>query len=306
MKIVGLAVLITALFVTPLWSTTLRDVLKEHGFDYVPLMDLDLPILGQEISDTEDFFCVGYFIHGADPEIHVVLFDRRKLQWFETKLNLRESEYCFGSNAITGIQYSKNFVHLETHINPSAGCTLIFTKELQFRKALYGWPLAMFDDETVVYHNSEVHFAPTHPAAISLYNPVTKSAREIYPLKPYQRIRLGHIEKMRQLYSDEDWCREKNHHCDPESFDDSIGDLEINNETDSLIFQAQFSGDYWKDPEGSEVESLAVIYLYRHVRDPDRVEYREILEKDLKNRFGDHPLSEYLQPAILSRIFGFE
>ncbi len=306
MKIVGLAVLITALFVTPLWSTTLRDVLKEHGFDYVPLMDLDLPILGQEISDTEDFFSVGYFIYGADPEIHVALFDRKKLQWFETKLNLREPEYCFGSSAITGIQYSKIFVHLETHINPSAGCTLIFTKELQFRKALYGWPLAMFDDETVVYHNSEVHFAPTHPATISIYNPVTKSGRKIYPLKPYQRIRLGHIEKMRHFYSDENWCREKNHHCDPESFDDSIGDLEINNKTDTLIFQAQFSGDYWKDPESANEESLSVIYVYRHVRDPQRIEYREILEKDLKEQFGDHPLSEYLRPAILSRIFGSE
>ena len=306
MKIAALAILMMVSSFTPLWSTTLRDVLKEHGFDYVPLMDLELAIVGQEIYDTEDLFCVGYFVHGADPEIHVVLFDRKKFKWFETKVNLSESEFCFGSNAITAILYSKNFVHLETHINPSAGCTLIFTKELQFRKALYGWPLGTFDDETVVYHHSEVHFAPTHPASISLYNTVTKYSRRIYPMKPYQAIRLGHIKKMRQLYSDEEWCRRNNHHCDPESFNDSIGDLEVNNKTDSLIFQARFSGDYWKDPEGSEKESIDVIYLYRHVRYPHRIEYREILEKDLKKRFGDHPLSHYLRPVILSQIFGSE
>lgn len=305
MRILALAIFIIVSLFTPLWSTTLRDVLKENGFDYVLLTDLDLPLLGQEVSSTTDVFCVGYFIDGTAPEIHVVLFDRQKLQWFETKVNLRESEYCFGSNEITGIQYSKNFLHLETHINPSAGCTLIFTRRLQFQKALYGWPLAIFDDETVVYHHSEVHFAPTHPASISLHNPVTRSGKKIYPMKPFQAIGLRHIEKMKEVYSDEDWCREKNHHCDPESFNDSIGSLEISNKTDSLIFQAH-SGDYWKDPEGSKDESIRVIYVYRHVRDPHRIEYKEALEQDVKKQFGEHPLSDYLQPEILSQIFGSE
>ncbi|MCI0605856.1 hypothetical protein L0156_22955 [bacterium] len=279
--------------------------MKENGFDYVPLRDLDLSLLGAEVSNTADVFCVGYFVDGTDPEIHVVLFDRKKLQWFETKVNLRESDYCFGSNAITGIQYSKNFLHLETHINPSAGCTLIFNKKLQFQKALYGWPLAIFDDETVVYHNSEVHFAPTHPATISLYNPVTKSGKEIYPMKPYQAVRLKYIEKMKEVYSDQNWCREKNHHCDPESFNVSIGDLEINNKTDSIIFQAHFSGDYWKDPEATKNELIPVVYVYRHVRDP-QIEYREVVEKDLKKWYGHHSLADYLQPEMLSKIFGPE
>lgn len=306
MRILALAILIFASSITSSWSITLRDVLTEHGFDHVSLSDLDLAILGPEISDTEDYFSVGYFVDATDPEIHVVLFDRKNKQWFKNEIKLEGTEFCFGSNAITGIQYSKKFVHLETHINPSAGCTLIFTKKLRFQKALYGWPLATFADETVVYHNSVVHFAPTHPAAISMYNPVTKYEKMIYPMKPYQDIRLRHIKKMKELYSDTDWCRERNHHCDPESFNDSIGDLEINNKSNSLIFQAHFSGDYWKDPKGLNEESHAVIYVYRHVKDAQRIEYKEILEKDLKKKFGDHPLSDYLQPEILSQIFGSE
>lgn len=305
MRSFTLVALITVLSFTPLWSETLRDILTQNGFDYVPLMVLDQAILGPEVSNTTDFFSVGYFIDDRTTwEVHVVLFDRKKQQWFETKLNLRESEYCFGSNAITGIQYSKNFLYMKTHINPSAGCTLIFSKELQFQSALYGWPLAIFDDETVVYHNSEVHFAPTHPAAISLYNPVTKSGKKIYPMKPYQSIRLKHIEKMKEAYSNEDWCREKNHHCDPESFNDSIGEIEINNKTDSIIFQAYFSGDYRVNPQDSREEPASVVYMYRHVRDPQRIEFKEIMEDDVRKKLGELPLSDYLQPEILSKIFG--
>ncbi len=125
-------------------------------------------------------------------------------------------------------------------------------------------------------------------------------------MKPYQAVRLKHIEKMKELYSNEDWCREKNHHCDPESLNDSVGDLKINDKTDSIIFQAHFSGDYWKDPEGTKDEPIPVVYVYRHARDPHQLEYREVLEKDLKAQYGHHSLADYLQPEMLSRIFDSE
>ena len=84
---------------------------------------------------------------------------------------------------------------------------------------------------------------------------------------------------------------------------DSIGELEINNKTDSLIFEAGFGGDYWKEGKGPEIPSLDVIYIYQNVRDPERMKYKEFLETEFKNRFEDRPLSEYLEPAILSQIF---
>jgi hypothetical protein len=54
----------------------------------------------------------------------------------------------------------------------------------------------------------------------------------------------GYIKNMKEVFSDENSCREKNHHCDPESFNDSIGDLEINNKTDSLT-PTQFAIDFF-------------------------------------------------------------
>ena len=77
-----------------------------------------------------------------------------------------------------------------------------------------------------MYQWSEVHFAPTHYAEVSLCDRGTGRDLRIYPMKPYQRTRTEHINRVRRVYSNDEWSRAHNHHCNPELFDNFIvGDV---------------------------------------------------------------------------------
>jgi len=113
------------------------------------------------------------------------------------------------------------YLRAACHINPSAEQLVIFSKDLKLVRELYGWELLVLPDGSIVYHHSQVHFAPTHSAEISVLNPATGVEKEIYPPKPYQPVRSAFIQRMSELYKQrgEAWFREHNHHMDPERFD---------------------------------------------------------------------------------------
>ena len=88
-----------------------------------------------------------------------------------------------------------------------------------------------------------------------------------------------------------------------------LGIVEINDQTRALAFVIGFDNAV----EGLETErrsgsanapeSTEVVYIYRNVDDPERIEYKEMLFEEFQARFGDIPLSESLEPEILPRIF---
>ena len=53
-------------------------------------------------------------------------------------------------------------------------------------------------------------------------------------------------------------------------------------------------------------EFTEVVYIYRDVDLDKEITYREILLSELKERYGDMPLSEYLMPERLGEIFDSE
>lgn len=65
----------------------------------------------------------------------------------------------------------------------------------------------------MLYANGVTHFAPTHPAEVSVYNPESKADRKIYPMKPYQAIRLDYVAKVKAVYDKlgRQWFMDKNH-----------------------------------------------------------------------------------------------
>jgi hypothetical protein len=171
---------------------------------------------------------------------------------------------------------------------------------------LSGWYLARFDDDSVVRHLSEIHFAAVHPAELALYNWRTKRDVVLFPHKPFQKILLAHIARLREFYtSHEDWCNRNNDACDPESFDSSLVEgVAVDDRSDALAFTIslesiqEFPGDEQR-PSGP----ARVVYVYRHVRDDARLEYREILWSDVEARFGKVSLQKLLEPAALEAIF---
>jgi len=247
--------------------------------------ELDRPITSYAVRDDPGLFVIAYYSDNGGP-IRVRLFDKASRRW-------RSRDLRHDTGSITGIHISQNYILLDTHVNPSAGHLLVLTKSLELREALSGWFLAIFEDETVVFHNSLVHFAPTHSAEVSVYDPRTRRQRKIYPLRPYQAVRRAHIERLRAAWKQrgEEWFARNNHHMDPERFTNYLrGAVALDNPTRSLAFVAAYDG---ADLGSGDIE---VAYVYRNIaagRDP---EYREFVA-------GAGSPAEWLKPGAVERIF---
>ncbi len=255
----------------------LQEVLRARGLPVAPaaVPNLDKPIASYATFDNQKNFLIAYYLDDGSGLLKEPLllsaFDKVSQQWRSGEIwgqQLRENDAaCFGS--ILRIDASPSAYYLDTHINPSAGCIVIVSKDLSVRGSLYGWFLAAFRDGTIVYHNSQIHFAPVHAAEISVYDVNRGRDIKIYPMKPYQRVRAEHIGKLRAFYKNEKWCREHNHPCDPEWFDSALaGSVAVSDATSALAFVIRFDNtSYWSDTERLRLE------VFRGVR--------EALEKKL-------------------------
>lgn len=300
---------------------TLREALADKN---VPLEAAKLKNLDQKITSGADLddasqYLIAYYIDDGSGALRrplfVDLFDRKTRAWtsavisgdgFQLSLVGQEmrGDECLG--AVLDIRASKESYFLDTHINPSAGCLLILSRDLNLRAALSGWYLGHFEDGSVVHQLSEVHFAAVHPAEVALYNWKNKRDTPLFLPKTHPPILSAHIAMLRAFYlAHEDWCMRNNSPCDPERFDSSVvGKVALDNREHAValvisyeIIQV-FPGDV-QPPSGAG----KILYVYRHVDDESRMEFREMVLAEARTRFGDVPLQKFLEPETLSRIF---
>ena len=242
----------------PAPDKTLRDVLTENNIEAEGLDAslIDDGITGYWVLNDSEVFCIAYYLNtrpGPLSKIYVKSLDKKQNKWTQNEIYFKtiKAVRYFSPGQIEKIIYTPNHVYLRIHTNPSAAYTLVLTKDLKFQTVLCGWLEKIFDDGTLVYHNSQVHFAPTHSAEISIYNPHTKVDKKIYPAKPYSKIRTEHIRKVKAAYEKigDDWFRNNNHHMDPERFNNHLrSEVTIDNEKRSLSFVIGYDNkDYWSD-----------------------------------------------------------
>jgi hypothetical protein len=151
-----------------------------------------------------------------------------------------------------------------------------------------------------------VHFAPVHPTEIALYDLRSKRDETIFPPQAPTAARQARIAQLREFYkSNTEWCQKNDDPCDPESFDSDLEGEVATNESESAVAflisyeQIQFvQGDLQKLSGPKDV-----LYVYRCLGDPAKMESREMLWSDAKTQFGDVPLQNLLQPETLKRIF---
>ena len=147
---------------------------------------------------------------------------------------------------------SVRYVHLSFHMSPSAERLLVLSRDMKVQRELDGWELATLPDERIVYHHSQIHFAPTHWLEISIFDPTTLKEEHIYPPKPYQPVRRNFIERVARVYRErgQAWFREHNHHMDPELFDSAlVGTVSVDAAGRLLSFTVRFGGsDNANDP----------------------------------------------------------
>ncbi|HYM91636.1 MAG TPA: hypothetical protein VEW91_08395 [bacterium] len=253
-------------------AETLADALRTRGLAASPqvLPNLDKPITSYAVFEDGHEFLIAYYVDDGTGLLHAPLFvnryDKVARAWTSAEIDGRAAQFsdtwCLGS--AVDVRASTHAFYLGTHLNPSAGCTIVLSRDLAVQAVLPGWVLAVFGDGTIVYQRSEVHFAPTHYAELSLYDQTHRRDVQIYPMKPYQRIRTEHINRVRQVYSNEAWCRAHNHHCDPELFDNFlVGEVAISDATRALAFQVAFDNTvYWSDVERWRLEGFRSLRRY--------------------------------------------
>ena len=311
-------------------AETFGQMLHREGIktDVVLKGDYDKPINAGSSLETGDFRILPvHVVEGSDSGtgllgnyFYVFRRDLKTGHWTASRLSwpdqspdapVPRTESCSGGS-ITRTDAAGGFIYFGGHINPSAGCTLVATRNLEFHDTFYGWVVGEFQSGKVIFQNSLVHFAPTHNVELSLYDPRDKTVRRVYPLKPYGPVRSAYIEKVRVVY--EACCPKAlpvntiarpvkdcgpkfgNHHCDPERFDNSLrGEAFTSDGEDAFIFRTVFDDLTEEHPEA--------VSILRHVSRAEAMQYREFLWNDLTRRYGDRPLGHYLRKDILDELF---
>lgn len=301
---------------------TLGAVLQAHGLPVDAELSQDVArlITSYALLDSKQEFLIAYYIDDGSgtlkPPLHVVHYNRISHTWRRARIGKDEARVgdveCLGS--ITSIDASSAFFYVHTHLSPSAGCLLLINRDLAVHTSLYGWFLAAFGDGTVVYHRSQIHFASYHTAEISIYQPATRQDGKIYPRKPYQKIRLEQMQRVRALFTD-DWCMRRNHPCDAELFDNYVRDgpdgVVVSDSENALAFVAVFDNAAYRlmreQPLSEDLsERLEVLYVYRNLTNGRPLEYRELLWSDFRKRFDNLSLHECLKPEIVKKIFAVD
>lgn len=297
---------------------TLRQVLRAETLplNADSLGNLDKTITsGAELND-ETQFAIAYYVSDATgllkAPIYMDVFDRRTGLWRSGSIEAASAKWqgievdCFGS--VLSITAISDFYALETHNNPSAGCELILTRDLKLKGSLYGWIVGHFGDGGIIYHRSEVHFAAVHPAEIAIYEPATGRDFTIFPHKPDQKIRMKISQDLREFFkTHQDYCKQADDPCDAESFDSSLeGKVVTDDPEHALAFVISYELQGYGQDEHKPSGPSEVVYVYRHVDDETKMECREMLWSEVKERAGNVALENLVEPAVLEKIFGGE
>jgi hypothetical protein len=300
---------------------TLAELLEREGINPSSVQSVDLAkkVTSGDVLDTAQSRVIATYAEEAESlsdSFYLFLLSKPQGRWSAVRLRWPDltidKKSCTGGS-ILSIAESKGFIFLQGHFNPSASCTMIVTrKELQFYDTFFGAVVASFSNGNLVYDMGGRHFAPTHYVELSLYNLASKKRQQFYPMKPYQSIRLQHIERVKEEFDDCDRDEESRRACDgyfqssyyshffdPELFDNELeGGVVISDATDALAFMTRF------DSIDNIVEDHPrVVYVYRNVTNGKGIEYRELLYTDLVQSYGQLPLNKYLEADILGRIF---
>jgi hypothetical protein len=143
-----------------------------------------------------------------------------RLQDLKTTMGDREID-CFGS--ILSIKAAGDRLFLDTHLSPSAGCLLVLSPDFKLEAGLYGWLVGRLGEDKLIYHRSEVHFAPVHLTEIALYDLRTKRDILLFPRTQDSLIWRARTAQLKELYKgNEEWCNRNNDPCDPQYFDGEL------------------------------------------------------------------------------------
>ena len=298
----------------PAAGETLGDVLKAKGLSATEpdLRDLRRKVTSYAVLVAQPRSLVAYYLLPSDgpPDLlgtlRLALRDERTGRWTEGTITKAGDEYsCLGS--AMAIRASAERFLVETHLTPSAACTLVVAPDLRLVDAVPGGLLVPLSNGSFLYQRGQVHFAAIHPLEVALYDARARASRSLYPARPFGPVRQRARAAARTLYAElgAEWCAAQNHPCDPDRL------------------------DAWTDPQPPAVSAdgtAAAVVVHLEVRDPratterfaekalvvlrrldrpDRIEVVEVALDDaaVRRRFGAQQPADFLAPRIVARLF---
>ena len=302
----------------------IQDVLKAAcvPFPQQPFLNTGLRITSYDVFNRPRQFVLAYYVATdsdlLESPLRLLRYDKLTSRWDTAEFSEIETEAgpglqapCLGS--AVGITEAGDVLYVGIHLSPSAECLLVLSHDLKIKKTLYGWPVADFSSGAIVLRKSMVHFAPTHPLQLSVFDPQSGRLTPLYPPQS-DPFRAAYVRRLQVEISPADRCEGENCEINPERFDNDFAfscvaarckdQIVTNEETGALAFIAQFSpiGFLRFDKVKSSPEwSEQVVYVYRIF--PGSIEFRAFRPTDMKERFGITSLDALVTPESLARVF---
>jgi hypothetical protein len=216
-----------------------------------------------------------------------IRFDRPTGSVLRGVLPENQTSRCGG--APEAISITDDFVLVTTHINPSAGCTLVLDDQMHLQKTLFGFsPVRVAPGKIVIVENM-IHFAAVHPERLQLIDLETWVISELYPPRgDAMRHRLAAMNAAKM--PPQATCVALNEDCDADLFDESVSALTSDNQGRFAFIVTQAADHVLKQGEQPEtVASQTVFYLYQRRGSGWRFCQEELQDSEVE------PLTQALQ-----------
>lgn len=210
----------------------------------------------------------------------ILSFDKTSSAVQRKALPTEGTESCGGAPIEIG--FSDDFILLQTHINPSAGCTLVVDANLALQKTLYGFnPVRVAPNQIVVVEDM-IHFAPVHPERLQLVDLVKWTNSELYPPRG-DVLRKSLAAQNAAALPSQETCTVNNESCDPNDFDETLNAITSDGQGRFAFVATQEASHVRKEGEAPEkVASQNVLYVYRKQGTGWRYCQQELQQSDVE------------------------
>jgi hypothetical protein len=194
----------------------------------MPASLLDKPVADYKQLLDEQGFVIAFRMSPANDAdvVDVVAGNAAAGRWKHVQLPVeREStEPRQLAGAVWSVRRAPPYTLVGLRVAIDGIATSILSADLTRVGATYGVVHGVLPNGLVLYEPAQRHFAPTHYVRLTVLELASGLEREVYPVKPYDRVRRDMIRRERARYTSlgARWCRESGHHCDPELFDSAI------------------------------------------------------------------------------------
>lgn len=236
--------------------------------------ELRKEIASYAVNEGNPFLIAYYKSTGTSIQsvpLHVIRYDRSSNSLARATTRTADAAFtdlsplargdCLGSALRISERYGR--IYLDTHIGPSAGCVLVFSRQLSLEAALSGALVAVLDSDCAVLEENEIHFASVSPLHLKVIDFKRHSTSRIYP-PPSDHFRDQYSERLRTHMPSHRWCAQTNSQCDPLNFDCELDwPVAVDATSKSFAFIAQFDSGGFGPAAARYVSPERVSYIYR-------------------------------------------